>query len=483
MAKNHKSVGLPLSGGQAVAFDNDSEAISANAILEFQSPTLTLITAPAPFTARITVWLISTFVLLALALFATVPIDRTVASPGVVLAQSPNVIVQPLETAIIKKIYVKEGQEVKKGDVLAELDPTFAKSDQTSTVAQMGSLKAQVDRLRAELANKPYFSDGSQYGQLEELAYLQRHQQFTYTVEQYNQQIKSLQAKVALAKGDIEGYTSRLVGLRTIEQMRKDLEKYQVGSKLDTLQAIDVRLQIEQSLSDAKNTYDGATKDLAAQIAQRDAWIHQWYSDTQTLEATQERSLSDMIDQAAKNTLRSDLVTLRAETDSIVLSVSRVAPGAVLQSGVELMTTVPVDAKLEVSVPIDGADSGFVAEGQEVTIKFDTLPYFRYGYAVGHVLRIASDSFTDPTTGQTNPVGTQPSISTQAPENLGTAPVYYYRAQVSIDRLQLKKEPASFRIMPGMPVEADIRVGERTIMAYLFDKVLPFFAEGMREPT
>ncbi len=483
MAKKFNPAGLPLSGGQAVAFQAKDASVSAGAILEFQSPTLTLISAAPPFSSRMTLWLIGSLVLLSMVLFATVPVDRVVATTGIVLAQSPNVIVQPLETAIVRRIYVKEGQTVKKGDILAELDPTFAKSDQRATTSQMESLKAQVERLKAELSNTPYVSDGSQYSLLEEVAYLQRHQQFASQVENYNQQISSLQAKANSAKHDIDFYSQRLVGLRTVEEMRKDLEKYQVGSKLNTLAAIDQRLQVEQSLADARSAQDGALKDLAAQVATRDAWIHQWYGDTQQLESQQERLLSDMLGQATKNTLRGELVTLRAETDSIVLSVSRVAPGTVLQSGLQLMTTVPVDAKLEVSAPIDGADSGFVSVGNEVAIKFDTLPYFRYGYAVGHVTQISGDSFTDPTSGQSNPVGQQPSLSTQSPQTLGTAPVYYYHATISIDRLQLKHPPESFRIMPGMPIEADIRVGQRSIMAYLFDRYLPFFAQGMREPT
>ena len=483
MAKNHKVVGLPLSGGQAVAFQGNDESVSAGAILEFQSPTLTLIAAPAPITARMTLWLIGSLVVLSMVLFATVPVDRVVATTGIVLAQSPNVIVQPLETAIVRKIYVKEGDTVKKGDVLAELDPTFSKSDEKSTSAQMASLKAQVDRLKAELAQKPYFSDGTQYGQLEELAYLQRRQQFNTQIEQYNQQMNSLQAKVDLARHDIDFYSQRLIGLRKVEDMRKDLEKYEVGSRLNTLAAIDQRLQVEQSLADARSALEGANKDLAAQGAQRDAWTHQWYADTQQLESQQERLLSDMSAQASKNTLRADLVTLKAEADSIVLSVARVAPGTVLQSGVQLITTVPVDAKLEITAPIDGANAGFVSVGDAVAIKFDTLPYFRFGYAVGHVVKISSDSFTDPTAGQSNPTAQQPAISTQSPQNLGTAPVYFYQATISIDKLELKHPPASFRIMPGMPIEADIRVGQRAIFNYLFDRILPFLASGMREPT
>ncbi len=483
MAKKHLTVGMPLSGGKAVAFQTTGDSVSDNAILEFQSPTLTLIAAPAPFTARMTMYLIGTMVFLSLVLFAAVPVDRIVATAGVVLAQSPNVIVQPYEQAIVKKIFVKDGQFVKKGDVLAELDSTIQKGAQASTVAQSESLRAQVDRLKAELADKPYFSDGSQYSQLEELAYLQRHQQFVTQVAQYNAQMQSLQAKVDTATHDIKFFTQRQIGLRKVEEMRKELEKGGVGSVLNTLAAIDARIQVDQQLADAGSALEGATKDLAAQQAQRDAWIHQWYGDAQQLESQQERALSDMLSQANTNTLRNNLTTLRAEVDSIVLSVARVAPGAVLQSGVELMTTVPVDAKLEVSAPIDGADAGFVSVGDKVAIKFDTLPYFRYGYAEGHVEKISNDSFVDPTSGQNNPTTQTPTISTQAPQNLGTAPVYYYHASISIDRLQLKHPPESFHIMPGMPIEADIRVGERSIMQYMFDRILPFFSQGMREPT
>jgi len=461
------------------------ESASGTAILEFQSPTLTLITAPAPLSARMTMWLISSLVIISFTLFAVVPVDRVVSTTGVILAAQPDIIVQPFDTTtIVRKIYVKEGQRVKKGELLAQLDPTFAHSDAQSTVAQKASLVAQVARLKAELAKKPYFSDGSQYSQLEELAYIQRQQQFNFTVEGYNEQIKSLQAKVDLAKGDILGYTHRLqISLRPIEAIRRTEENMQVGSKLNTLEATDMRLQIEQSLEDAKHTFDGATKDLANEIAQRDAWIGQWFSDTETLEATQERTLSDMEAQATKNTLRNDLVDLRAEADSLVLAVSRVAPGTVLQTGTQLMTTVPIDSPLEVVALIDGSDSGFVRPGDEAAVKFDTLPYFRYGFAIGHVEKISDDSFSDPTLGQSVPQSTQPTISTQAPQNTGTAPIYYYRAYVTIDRMDLRHPPASFRLMPGMPLEVDIKVGERTILQYLFDKIVPFLAEGLQEPT
>jgi HlyD family secretion protein len=481
-----KRITRSSTGNNTLALSGNSvhdEAVSSQAILEFQSPTLTLISAPAPFSARMTLWLISSFVILSLILFGTVPVDRVVSVPGIILAQSPNVIVQPLETAIVRKIYVRDGQMVKKGELLAELDPTFASSDNDATAAQRASLTAQVNRLKAELADKPYLSDGTQYGEIEELAYYQRRQQFDATIKDYEQKIASLQAKVDTAKADIDFDKKRLVGLRLAEDKRHELEKYQVGSAFNTLQAADQRMQVEQNLSDANNALAGAQRDLASMLSERDAWKHQWYVDTQTLEGTQERMLSDMIGQNRKNSLREKLVRMTAEADSIVLNVSRVAPGTVLQAGVQLMTTVPVDSALEVVAPIDGSDAGFVTVGDKVAIKFDTLPYFRFGYASGHVVRISDDSFIDPTSGQSNPASTQPTISTEAPANNGTAPVYYYRAVIAIDKLELRHAPESFRIKPGMPLQADIRVGQRTIMAYLFDRYVPFFSRGMREPT
>ena len=275
----------------------------------------------------------------------------------------------------------------------------------------MESLRAQVARMKAELHNQPYVSDGTQYSQLEELAYLQHHQQFVFTVEDYDQKIASLQAKVAQAEADVSSLTRQVSKLESVENIRKQLEKMQVGSKLNTFQAELDRESGAQKLEDARQALIGSKRDLASMIAERDSWEHQWYSDLQTQESQQERLLSDMQGQAAKNALRSQLVEMRAPADSIVLSVSRVAPGTVLQSGTQLMTTVPVDAPLEVVGMIDGGDSGFVKPGDPVSIKFDTLPYDRYGYAMGHVTRISADSFTDPTQGQVNPQSTSPNIS------------------------------------------------------------------------
>jgi len=89
------------------------------------------------------------------------------------------------------------------------------------------------------------------------------------------------------------------------------------------------------------------------------------------------------------------------------------------------------------------------------------------------VRTISADSFT-PQDDQRNPTGAVP-----LPGNTNEP---YYRARITIDRSDFRGTPKEFRIVPGMPVTADIKVGKRTVLAYLLGRVLPVASEGMREP-
>jgi HlyD family secretion protein len=111
--------------------------------------------------------------------------------------------------------------------------------------------------------------------------------------------------------------------------------------------------------------------------------------------------------------------------------------------------------------------------GDPVAIKFDTFPFVQYGMAYGTVRTISADSFTAQDD-QRNPTGAIP-----LPGNTSEP---FYRARVTIDRVELHGTPPGFRLLPGMPVTADIKVGKRTVLQYLLGRALPVASEGMREP-
>ena len=185
------------------------------------------------------------------------------------------------------------------------------------------------------------------------------------------------------------------------------------------------------------------------------------------------RKLSDAREQLNKAQLRRQLVELRADRDATVLTVAKVSVGSVLQSGDQFITLVPADAPLEVEANIAGRDNGFVHVGAPVAVKFDTFPSSQYGLAYGKVRTISADSFTAQDEHE--------SRSGSAPVNpASTEP--FYRSRVTLDDVKLHDVPAGFHIVPGMPVTADIKVGKRTVLAYLLGRILPVTSEGMREP-
>ena len=130
------------------------------AILEFQWPSTAIANAPIPRSARGITWIIGSLVVAMIATMGMIPVDQVVSVHGIAISKAPTILVQPLETAIVRSIEVREGQEVKAGEVLAKLDPTFAAADLGALTAQVSSLEAEVARIQAEAENKPFDYSG-----------------------------------------------------------------------------------------------------------------------------------------------------------------------------------------------------------------------------------------------------------------------------------------------------------------------------------
>jgi hemolysin D len=443
------------------------------AILEFQWPSTAIANAPIPRSARGISWIVTSLVVAMIATMGMIPVDQVVTAHGIAVSKAPTILVQPLETAIVRSIDVREGQQVKAGQVLARLDPTFAAADVGALDSQVKSLEAEIARLQAEAENKPLAYTGLDSDlSLQAAIYAHRKAEFTAKVEGYARHFDELAAVISRSQSDAAGYRNRLGLAQTVEQMRAQLEARQVGSRLNTIAAMDSRTEMARALANAEQTAEGARRNLAAMTAERDAYIQGWHADVAQKLAEATSKLSEAREQLNKAKLRRALVELKSEGDATVLAVAKVSVGSVMQSGQQFITLVPADAPLEVEANISGRDNGFVHVGDPVAIKFDTFPYSQYGMAEGTVRIISADSFTaqeearNPTSGLPIPPNPEP----------------FYRARIAIDRVGLHDVPAGFRLIPGMPVTADIKVGKRTVLKYLLGRVMPIAQEGMREP-
>lgn len=448
-----------------------AEAEVGPVLLEFQSPTAALLATPVRPAARSMLRVVLTLVVASGAILATCPVDVVVTGAGRMVSTSPTIVLQPLETSIVRSIKVREGQVVRAGELLAELDPTFSSADAKALENQVVSLQAEVDRLAAESTGSPFQPTSTDAATVIQVAlYGQRQAQYRHQFESFDQKISGLQTQLARAELDAKAFGERAEIAAILEAKRMQLERLQVGSQMNRLAAQDQRIEMDRNLKDATATAGRARNDLNQMIADRDAFTQQWKAQVSQEITLRRRSLNEAQEGLRKATLRRKMVNLVAEQDAIVLNVAKVSVGSVMQSGEQLITLVPRNTPLEVETRIAAEEAGYVHPGQQVSVKFDTFPFVQYGMAEGVVKSVSADSFTGQQETQRSSVGGQ------MPNGV------WFRARVELTAIKLHGLPENFQMTAGMPVTADVMIGERTMLKYLFARIAPVALEGMREP-
>ncbi|WP_236783992.1 HlyD family type I secretion periplasmic adaptor subunit [Azospirillum humicireducens] len=453
--------------GPAQSLDKRSKARGKAAIGAFQKDTEAIQNAPDPFLARITLHLLALFVIGLIAWASLSFLDKIVASQGKIISTEPNVMVQPLEMAAIKQVLVRPGDVVRQGQVLATLDPTFTQADVQQLESRLANADAMIARLEAEHDGKPFVGgiDRYGYGTLQQSLWRERQAQYQSQMENYEEKLARLQSNVAKYEMDRVHLNERLKVVREIETMRSTLLATQVGSKLNLLQATSDRIDIERNLVLNQNELQGNRHDLQALLAERDVFIQQWNGKIIEELTTQRNEREAVREQLTKARKRQSLVQLDSPLDAIVLEVSpKAAPGSIAKEAEALFTLVPVGSPLEVEANIDARDLAFVQVGDKVRVKLDAYPYMQHGALDGEVTTISEDSFSN------------------KDSNNNATGALFYRARIKLLTTTLDNVPSNFRLIPGMPLTADIKVGERRIITYFLRPILRGVDESLREP-
>ncbi len=465
---------LQLQGSPKVARGGPAgSSLLPLAALEFERPSAAIIATRVPPLSRATNMLVFLLVVSLLAASGLIQIDKIVSASGKLVAETPNILLQPFDRSIVESIDARKGDIVRKGQVLARLNPTFSAADLTTMKDQVDLLSATAARLQAETAGTGYVPDpANPHAKLQASLFGQRSSEYHFSLQNYDQTINQLEFQIAGADAQADYYRQRLGLAAKVEEMRQELQERQVGSVLNRLLATDARMNMEGLLAQAESDSAQAGRMMAAQRAERESFIQHWNVQTSQDLADTRRKLVQAQQDYAKANLRNELVVLTATRDAIVLSVAKVSVGSVVSGAEPLIRLVPIDVPLSVEADISGIDSGYVRPGDEVTIKFDTLPYLRYGSARGVVRSISADSF--------NPEATPQEGGSALPNRPRTL---YYKGDIELDGLMLHDTPPGFRLMPGMPVTADVKVGTRSVLSYFIGKILPVASESMREPS
>jgi len=434
----------------------------------FQSETAEIREGPEPVQLRLTLHTLLGLLVALLAVAVLMRLDRVVTtSAGQIVTTDPAIVLQALDASIIKSLDVHEGERVERGQLLATLDPTFAAADVSAASLQIASLEAQISRAEAELAHRdfappPGTTPQAAYLALQRAYYVQRKAQFEAQLNAYDEQIAQNKATIRKLKDDLAHYDDRVKISQEIENMRASLAASQVGSRLNLLTATDQRLEIMRTLDFDRNGLVESEHQLAAVIANRDAFTQQWAGQVSQELVTARNTLDNAQQQLAKAAKHQDLVRLEAPDDAVVLKLAKLSVGSVLKDGDPFITLAPLRSPVESEVHIPSRDIGFVRPGDSATVKLDAFSFVEHGTATGTVRWISEGAFSQ--------------------DDNGTAVEPYYKARIALTQVNLKAIPDSFRLVPGMTLIADIKVGTRSVFMYMLKGVIRGLDEAMREP-
>ena len=445
-----------------------NEASSA-AVRQFQTEAAAITEASHPHWARITVLVLAGLFVSVLLIMCLTKIDRVVTSMGGKLVSTERMnVFQALDPSIIKSIDVQEGDEVKRGALLATLDPTFAAADVKQLKRQVTGLRAQIERDEAQLNNRPFVApretDPDAFKSV-----IEQQDYYNQQVAQYKAQVGSFDAKINQAEATILKYQTDASRFRQreeiakkIEDMRSILAAHGSGSQLNLLTSQDQRLEMLRTLEYDNNSLSEAQQTLASTKADREAFIQQWSTQLSQDLATARSALDTAQASLEKAWRHHELVRLTAAEDSVVLTIAKLSVGSVLKEGDTLFTVMPVSAPVEAEVRVASRDVGFLRAGDRCVLKIDAFNYMEHGTAEGSVQWISENAFS--TDDNNQPVEA------------------YYKARCSVNALHFINVPSKFRLIPGMTLEADMNVGRRSVAMYLLSGFLRAVGEAMREP-
>jgi hemolysin D len=400
-----------------------------------------------------------------------VKVDMIVAAPGRLAADAPTIVVQPLQISIIREVRVKAGDVVHKGDVLAKLDPTFTQADKAVLSAQQDALEARVARLEAESSDTPLQLEADTADKLLELTlYRQRQSEYAARLHAFDEDALRYKAAMAAAQESRDSLSQQLDIARKVEEMRAKLFQKQYGSELNYMDAQVARMRAEREYQDADSRFNEAQHFLNSTQADRQAFIDGWRRQQLEELAKARTDATAVAESLAKAVRMNDLVVLTAPEDGIVLEVAKRSVGSVLQEAEPLVTLVPTSAALIAEVMISSADVGYTKLGDEVAIKVDAFPYQRHGLLAGRLRSVGEDSISSSTAAAAAPGSGLPTQGV------------FHRSQVALSGTQLRDLPEGTRLIPGMTLTAEIKVGSRSVISYFLYPLLRGFDESIREP-
>lgn len=382
-----------------------------------------------PYVARLNpLWIIFGSLLIVIVPFFTwasyAQIDQISHAQGQVIASAKTQEIQSANDGVVEKIYVHEGDHVKKGDRLITLEKSQSQASYDDSRAKVAALQATLVRLRAEVYGKalvfpPLVQQYPEFiGNQTEL--------FHRRQQALNDEISALKESLKLAQDELD--------------LNLPLLK---NGDIGATEIIRLKRQIA---------------DLKGQISNK---RNKYFQDSQAEMTKAEEELSTKEQELADRTITLERTTISASMDAIVKNIILTTQGARVRPGDVILELVPSGDRLIVEAKLNPSDISFIKQGQKAAVKLDAYDYSIYGIFHGVVKYISPDTLVEKTS---------------------EGEKHYFRVQIALDQTELiSKAGKKIEIAPGMTAQVDIITGTRSVLAYLTKPITKTLSESFHE--
>jgi hemolysin D len=432
---------------------------------DFLPAALEVAERPVSPTARVLTWALLIFLVLAILWTVFGRVDVVASAPGSLIPTGNIKLVQSPGTGVVRAIYVRNGDVVRKGQPLLDLDPTIVGADLAA--AQKALAQAELDIARNRAIANALSGQGLHFaapaGTSPEVADTQRR-------------------LIAAQLAEIEATTAGLANGRTSALADASAAQATATRLADTVPILDRQLGRMRRLDEMGYAAGQRLLELERQrrgeVGEREvalAQINRGRAEArklddqirQTREQARRTALTDLAKAESEAILRREEVTkasqmnrfqrLVAPVDGTVQSLEIHTVGGVVEAAKPLMIVVPTRGALEAEVRILNKDIGFIRVGQEAAIKLEAFSFNRYGAIPGRVRRISRDAVQD--------------------KDLGLV----YTATVTLDRSYVDADGRRVALAPGLAATVDVKTGTRRIISYLISPLQTSISQAARE--
>lgn len=410
---------------------NESEA-------EFLPAALSLQEKPVSSTARLTGRLLMALVACLLVWSILGKIDIIVNATGKIIPSARTKTIASVDVAAVRALHVDEGQAVKAGDVLVELDSSAQDAERDKAVGDRTISTLLVARSLALIDAVDHLKP-PKLARLDGVAT----DQWQDAQRQLTGQYADFYTKLSRIDGEIKRYGDALPLAAQRARDYRDLVQSHDVSTHAYLEKEQSRVDLEGQLTDARN--------------QRATLIAQTKKETHDALTEGNKAAGASQQDVLRADAHSKLLKLTAPVDGTVQQLTVHTVGGVVPAAQPLMQIVPKENRVEVEAFLENKDIGFVQEGQRAEVKIDAFEYTKYGTVPGHVTHVSRDAIQDDKKG------------------------LIYSVKVTLDQATLPVDGKKVNLSAGLSVSVEIKTGERRVIEYVLSPLLQHQRESLHE--